>query len=95
MLFEWNHNYIEHVANFMALATTFIGLSPQIIKNMQEKSAKQLSWIMLINYSICSLSWITHALLAKDNVVLAGNAASLVISVILILQKICYDRNSG
>jgi MtN3 and saliva related transmembrane protein len=80
------------VSGTLALITSFIGLIPQIYKVYQTKSAQDLSFIMLINYLVCSLAWILYASQGEADVVIYSNILGLITSLISIGQKIYYDK---
>lgn len=80
------------VVGFVALATTIIGLAPQIFKIIQENSASNVSMLMLINYLICSAAWVSYGIIHEDRTVLMSNVIPLMVSVILIGQKIYYNE---
>lgn len=85
------YTYGEEILGLLALATSIIGLLPQVYKTYTIKSAHGLSMIMLINYLICSVSWIGYGLYQGSLFVVLSNVAGFIISVTLIAQKYYYD----
>ena len=83
---------IEKIFGFIALFTSLIGLLPQTYKAYVTKSTKDLSMLMLINYLVCSISWIIYGYYQSSNFVIASNIAGLIISIISIIQKLYYDK---
>jgi MtN3 and saliva related transmembrane protein len=79
----------------LALITSIVGLMPQVCKMARTKSAKDVSMIMLINYLICSLAWIFYGFFTDSKFVVLSNIAGLVTSLVLIWQKIRYDRKKN
>lgn len=75
----------------IALVTSFIGLFPQIYKSFKTKSTHDISFIMLLNYLICSIAWIIYGMNTESLYVLASNVVGLVSSLILMMQKRYYD----
>ncbi|WP_265033222.1 SemiSWEET family sugar transporter [Wolbachia endosymbiont (group A) of Sicus ferrugineus] len=53
---------IEECFGFIALIASLIGLSPQVYKAYITKVTRDVSMLMLVNYLICSLSWIGYGL---------------------------------
>jgi MtN3 and saliva related transmembrane protein len=88
------YTYIEEILGLMALATSIIGLLPQVYKTYITKSAHDISMIMLINYFVCSVSWIGYGLCQGSLFVILSNIAGFIISVILIAQKRYYDTTA-
>lgn len=76
------------LASIVASATSIISLVPQIFQTYRTKSAKDLSLLMLINFLICSLSWIVYGCLTNMWTVLATNVVMTIFSVILIVFKV-------
>jgi len=83
---------IVDVFSAVALGTTLIGLLPQIYKTYKTKSAEDLSMLMLANYVLSSMSWIGYGVCVSDSTVIAANVMCGTTAVILIVQKIYYDR---
>ncbi|MCM1001814.1 SemiSWEET family sugar transporter [Wolbachia pipientis] len=88
------HTNIEAFLGFIALITSLIGLLPQVYKAYVTKLTRDVSMLMLVNYLICSLSWIGYGLCQSSTFVILSNVAGLVISIILIIQKCYYDAKS-
>ncbi|MFP3030480.1 MAG: SemiSWEET family sugar transporter, partial [Wolbachia sp.] len=82
---------IEECFGFIALIASLIGLSPQVYKAYITKVTRDVSMLMLVNYLICSLSWIGYGLYQSSIFVVLSNIAGLVISIISIIQKCYYD----
>ena len=80
------------ISGTVALITSFIGLIPQIYKVYQTKSAQDLSFLMLINYLLCSLAWIIYASQSEADLVIYSNILGLITSLISIGQKLYYDK---
>ena len=63
---------------------------PQIVQVYRTQSAKDLSFCMLLNFLICSTSWVFYGLLTDARTVWMTNAISTVFITILIVLKIRY-----
>lgn len=83
--------YIEPFFGYIALITSLIGLLPQVYKAYMTKSTEDISMAMLVNYAICSIAWIVHGLMNGSSFVVWSNIAGLIISIISVVQKLCYD----
>lgn len=82
---------LVNVFGSIALITSFIGLVPQIYKTFKTKSARDISFLMLYNYLICSFSWIIYGLYTDSGFVIYSNVVGLITSIISIIQKRYYD----
>jgi MtN3 and saliva related transmembrane protein len=81
--------------SFVAIFTSIVSLIPQLYKTYKSKSADDLSLCMLINFFICSLSWIAYGVLTKSLSVWLSNLVMIIFSAILILLKIKFKKIKG
>ena len=82
---------LVNIFGSIALVTSFIGFIPQIYKTFKTKSAQDISFIMLYNFLICSLSWIIYGIYTDSDFVVYSNIVCLITSAISIAQKKYYD----
>jgi MtN3 and saliva related transmembrane protein len=75
----------------IAFVTSMIGIMPQVWKAMRTKSTRDVSMVMLINYMICSISWVVYGSYTDAALVVYSNIVGLIVSVISIWQKWYYD----
>ena len=78
------------VISIVASATSVLSLIPQIYRTYQLKSASDLSILMLINFLVCSLSWVAYGGLTGMVSVWATNVMMTIFSIVLIVFKIRY-----
>jgi MtN3 and saliva related transmembrane protein len=71
----------------LATFTSTISLVPQIYKTYKTKSASDLSTWMLINFVICSISWVVYGYLINSKTVLFTNILMSIFSFILAYFK--------
>ncbi len=86
-------NFIENFFGTAALITSIIGLLPQVYKSFKTKSTDDLSMVMLMNYLVCSLSWIMYGICMKSMFVVWSNVVGLITSSVSILMKRKYDKS--
>ncbi len=79
---------ILSIISFVALITSTISLLPQIYHTYRSKSVEGLSMMMLINFLICSLSWIAYGCLTNARSVWITNCIMTLFSCVLIAFKI-------
>lgn len=85
-------NFIENFFGTIALVSSIIGLLPQIYKSFKTKSTNDISMIMLLNYLVCSISWIIYGICTNSSFVVWSNIVGLITSTISIIQKKYYDK---
>jgi len=85
-------NFIENFFGTIALVSSIIGLLPQIYKSFKTKSTNDISLIMLLNYLVCSVSWIVYGICTNSSFVVWSNIVGLITSAISIIQKKRYDK---
>jgi thiamine pyrophosphokinase len=84
---------IEHLFGTVALITSCIGVMPQIYKSYITKSSQDVSMIMLVNFLICSISWIIYGHFISSDFVIYSNYLGATTTIISIWQKNIYDKN--
>ncbi len=83
------------ITGTIALITSIIGLSPQVYMVYKTKSAGDISILMLINYLIGSIAWVLYGLETNSSFVLYSNYLGSGVTLLLIAQKIYYDKRQG
>lgn len=81
--------------NFFGLMGTITSITsfiPQIYKIYITKSSSDISMIMLINFLLCSLSWIIYGYIYSANLIIFSNFLCFICSMILIIQKLYYEK---
>lgn len=75
----------------IAVFTSTVSLIPQLYQTYKTKSAKDLSILMLINFVICSLSWVIYGILTDSISVLITNIIMTISSIALLIFKLKYQ----
>ena len=88
---SWAVNLIGSVA---AICTT-ISLVPQIIRVYRLKSAREISLIMFLVYSVGLFLWLLYGIFIRSFPVILSNSVTLVLSFAILVLKIRYDRRRG
>lgn len=81
---------LANIFGTISTITSIIGLIPQIYKSALTKSTSDISMTMLINYLICSASWIGYGILTNTSFVVISNIIGTITSIIAIIQKKIY-----
>jgi MtN3 and saliva related transmembrane protein len=82
------------------MVVTFLGLLaatlttgaflPQMLKTWQTKSAKDVSFVMLITFIIGIFLWLIYGLIRQDIAIILANAVTLIFNLIILWMKIKY-----
>ncbi|QVL56887.1 MAG: PQ-loop repeat-containing protein [Simkaniaceae bacterium] len=83
------------IISLIASITSIFSLIPQIIKIYKSRSSKDLSLMMLINFLVCSLSWVAYGFLTQTETVWITNLVMTVFTIILIIFKIRYTPKAA
>lgn len=78
---------------FIAMLSSMLCLVPQIIHTLKSKSVDDLSALMLVNYVICSVSWVFYGLLIDAKAIWITNLISTGFSAFLFVLKLRYAKN--
>jgi len=74
----------------LAGTITSITFLPQVIKIWKSKSAKDLSFMMLLLLIISLVLWLTYGLILLDVAIIYTNSMALVMSLIMLFFKLKY-----
>ena len=74
-----------------ALLTTF-GFVPQIIKMHRTKSAKDVSFTTLLQFSAGAILWTLYGIHLGDNIIIAANSITFVTVVCAIVMYYHFNR---
>ena len=80
------------IVGFIAAFTSTISLIPQIYQTYKTKSVEDLSMLMLINFTICSISWIIYGFLTNTTSVWITNVIMTISSIFMLIFKIKYKK---
>jgi len=71
---------------------TTIAFVPQVLKIYRTKSAKDVSYLMFSIFSTGICFWLIYGILIRSTPIIAANAVTLTLSVIIIALKVSYHR---
>tara|TARA_B100000795_G_scaffold72262_1_gene51012 strand:+ start:60 stop:323 length:264 start_codon:yes stop_codon:yes gene_type:complete len=80
---------IKYIGFFAAFCTT-IAFVPQAIKVYKSKSTKDISLYMFLIFTIGVLSWLIYGVIIFNLPVILANAATLVLSLFILIYKLRY-----
>jgi MtN3 and saliva related transmembrane protein len=67
---------------------------PQLYKTWKSKSARDVSLVMMITFSIGVFLWLVYGLVIHAMPVIVANAVTLVLALLIVLLKIRYMRSN-
>ncbi|MBD2437821.1 SemiSWEET transporter [Nostoc sp. FACHB-110] len=78
------------ILGLIAGALTTIAFLPQMYKTWQSKSAKDVSFVMLITFMSGLLLWLIYGLALNALPIIIANAISFIFNLIILVLKIRY-----
>ena len=82
------------IGSLSAIGTTFAWL-PQVIKTWRTRSATDFSWSYLALFSAGVIGWTVYGILKKDGVIIAANATTLALTLVIVWVKTRERQRSG
>jgi MtN3 and saliva related transmembrane protein len=73
---------------FAAGAMTTISFVPQVIKAWRTRRCEDLSWGMLLSFTAGVVLWLAYGLVQHEAPIIATNAVTLVLVLMLIAMKV-------
>ncbi|MBE9216985.1 SemiSWEET transporter [Plectonema cf. radiosum LEGE 06105] len=80
------------IVGLLAATLTTSAFLPQMIKTWRTKSAKDVSYTMLITFIIGIFLWLIYGILRKDIAIILANAFTLLFNLTILYLKIKYGR---
>ena len=69
---------------------TTIAFFPQLLKTWKSKSAKDVSLVMMITFSLGVCLWIVYGIVIGARPIVATNALTLTLAILILILKIRY-----
>jgi MtN3 and saliva related transmembrane protein len=79
------------IVGLIASITSTISLLPQLYQTYRTKSVGDLSMLMLVNFAVCSISWVIYGLLTDTTSVWVTNVIMTFCSIALVTMKYKYQ----
>ncbi|MGR3301306.1 MAG: SemiSWEET family sugar transporter [Candidatus Scalindua sp.] len=80
------------IVGIIAAVCTTTGFIPQIIRGIRTKKLEDISPIMYVLLIIGLSLWLSYGVHLKDVIIIAANAAALVLSVFILILRYKYMR---
>ena len=78
------------ILGLIAAVSTTISFLPQVIRTVKTKSTGDLSLAMYLFFSFGVLMWLIYGIMIRDLPVIIANAATILLSLIILFYKIKY-----
>ncbi|GAA6616278.1 SemiSWEET transporter [Scytonema sp. NUACC26] len=78
------------VLGLLAATITTFSFFPQVLKTWQTKSAKDVSYLMLISFNTGVFLWVLYGIALKSLPIILANSVTLVFNLIILWLKIKY-----
>jgi MtN3 and saliva related transmembrane protein len=80
------------VLGLIAGGLTTIAFVPQMIQTWQTRSAKDVSFVMLITFISGLFLWLIYGILRRDIAIVAANGVTLIFNLVILELKIRYKK---
>lgn len=80
------------VLGLSAATLTTISFLPQMVKTWQTKSARDVSYIMLITFISGVSLWLLYGIFRQDIAIILANAITLVFNLMILWLKMKYGK---
>ncbi len=75
---------------YIAATLTTIAFLPQVFKTWRSQSAKDVSLVMMITFSIGVFLWLVYGLAIQAMPIITANATTLILALLIVILKIRY-----
>jgi len=82
------------ILGYSAGILTLFNMLPQVIKTYKSKSAKDVSFLMVISYSLSMLLWVAYAYFINSMPIIITNGIAFLMSFIQLSLMIKYNKKS-
>jgi MtN3 and saliva related transmembrane protein len=82
------------VLGLIAGGLTTIAFVPQMIQTWQTRSAKDVSFVMLITFISGIFLWLIYGILRRDIAIVAANGVTLIFNLVILGLKIRYKKTN-
>jgi len=79
-----------NILGYIAAILTTIAFLPQVFKTWRSRSAKDVSLLMMITFSVGVFLWLLYGLAIQAMPVILANATTLILALLIVILKIKY-----
>jgi len=84
----------SEVFGFAAATLSTIAFLPQVVKTWKTRSAKDVSYALLLTFSTGCLCWVIYGYQVEAKPVMIANAFTLALNLTILAMKIFFENNS-
>ena len=84
----------SEVFGFAAATLSTIAFLPQVVKTWKTRSAKDVSYALLLTFSTGCLCWVIYGYQVEAKPVMIANAFTLTLNLTILVMKIVFENNS-
>ena len=84
----------SEVFGFAAATLSTIAFLPQVVKTWKTRSAKDVSYALLLTFSTGCLCWVIYGYQVEAKPVVIANAFTLALNLTILAMKIVFENNS-
>ena len=84
----------SEVFGFAAATLSTIAFLPQVVKTWKTRSAKDVSYALLLTFSTGCLCWVIYGYQVEAKPVMIANAFTLALNLTILVMKIVFENNS-
>ena len=84
----------SEVFGFAAATLSTIAFLPQVVKTWKTRSAKDVSYALLLTFSTGCLCWVIYGYQVEAKPVMIANAFTVALNLTILAMKIVFENNS-
>ena len=84
----------SEVFGFAAATLSTIAFLPQVVKTWKTRTAKDVSYALLLTFSTGCLCWVIYGYQVEAKPVMIANAFTLALNLTILAMKIFFENNS-
>ena len=84
--------FFVELLGVIAGTLTTISFLPQLVKIVKNKSAKDVSLLMFLMFTLGILLWLVYGILTLTLAIIIANSVTIILALSILILKIKYDR---
>jgi len=84
--------FFVELLGIIAGTLTTISFLPQLVKIVKNKSAKDVSLLMFLMFTLGILLWLVYGILTLTLAIIIANSVTIILALSILILKIKYDR---
>ena len=84
--------FFVEILGLIAGTLTTISFLPQLVKIVKNKSAKDVSLLMFLIFTVGIFLWLVYGILTLTLAIIIANSVTIILALSILILKIKYDR---